>query len=191
VSNLQGGARRRRVILLRHKLLRDLIAIRCGNSAQLRLSSIEVEPDQALWESAAAVTSLDDEILTLGQLYCGRADCETTFDDLKIHWGWGGFTTHDLIRCWLVAGPAALIYNWWSLAVRLADRECHREAITSRPLLLTAVGPPDPAFRVGEPDHQEHPRHAAQGTDDLCSKCRLPDASAAANKTRSCINERR
>jgi hypothetical protein len=29
----------------------------------------------------------------------------------------------------------ALIYNWWSLFVRLADPEHHREAITSRPLL--------------------------------------------------------
>ena len=33
----------------------------------------------------------------------------------------------------------ALIYNWWSLFVRLADPQHHREAITSRPLLLTAL----------------------------------------------------
>jgi vacuolar-type H+-ATPase catalytic subunit A/Vma1 len=33
----------------------------------------------------------------------------------------------------------ALIYNWWSLFVRLADPEYHREAITSRPLLLSAI----------------------------------------------------
>jgi hypothetical protein len=33
----------------------------------------------------------------------------------------------------------ALIYNWWSLFVRLADPEHHREAITSRPLLLSAI----------------------------------------------------
>ena len=33
----------------------------------------------------------------------------------------------------------ALIYNWWSLFVRLADPDHHREAITSRPLLLSAV----------------------------------------------------
>jgi len=31
------------------------------------------------------------------------------------------------------------IYNWWSLFVRLADPEHHREVITSRPLLLHAV----------------------------------------------------
>jgi hypothetical protein len=25
------------------------------------------------------------------------ADCENAFDELKNHWGWGGFTTHDLL----------------------------------------------------------------------------------------------
>src|SRR5215470_13825954 len=50
------------------------------------------------------------EILTLGQLYRDRADCENAFDELKNHWGWGGFTT-----CRLLAASVALIYNWWSL----------------------------------------------------------------------------
>ena len=85
------------------------------------------------------VTSLDREILTLGQLYRDRADCENVFDELKNQWGWGGFTTQDLTRCRLLAGMVALIYNWWSLFVRLADPEHHREAITSRPLLLSAI----------------------------------------------------
>jgi hypothetical protein len=85
------------------------------------------------------VTSLDSEILTFGQLYRDRADCENTFDELKNQWGWGGFTTHDLKRYRLLARSVALIYNWWSLFVRLADPEHHREAITSRPLLLTAL----------------------------------------------------
>jgi hypothetical protein len=59
---------------------------------------------------------------------------------LKNHWGWGGFTTQDLKRCRLIARIVALIYNWWSLFVRLADPDQHTEAITSRPLLLYAVG---------------------------------------------------
>jgi len=42
------------------------------------------------------VTNLDYEVLGLGQLYRDRADCENTFDELKNHWGWGGFTTLDL-----------------------------------------------------------------------------------------------
>ena len=32
-----------------------------------------------------------------------------------------------------------LIYNWWSLFVRLADPDHHREAITSWPLLLHGI----------------------------------------------------
>ena len=92
-----------------------------------------------VWENAALVTSLSDEILTLGQLYRDRADCENTYDELKNHWGWGGFTTHDLKRCRLLAGVVALVYNWWSLFVHLAEPDHHREAITTRPLLLTAV----------------------------------------------------
>ena len=58
---------------------------------------------------------------------------------MKNQWGWGGFTTQDLTRCRLLAGMVALIYNWWSLFVRLADPQHHREAITSRPLLLSAL----------------------------------------------------
>jgi hypothetical protein len=39
-----------------------------------------------------------------------------------------------------MARIVALIYNWWSLFVRLADPDQHTEAITSRPLLLYGVG---------------------------------------------------
>ena len=39
-----------------------------------------------------------------------------------------------------MARIVALIYNWWSLFVRLADPDQHTEVITSRPLLLYAVG---------------------------------------------------
>jgi hypothetical protein len=86
------------------------------------------------------VTSLDSEILSIGQLYRDRADCEKVFDELKNQWDWGGFTTSDLKRCRLMAGLVALFFNWWNLFVRLADPHHHREAITSRPLLLQAIG---------------------------------------------------
>ena len=59
------------------------------------LSFAEIGPDREVWEYAALVTSLDVEILTLGQLYRDRGDCENSFDELKNQWGWGGFTTHD------------------------------------------------------------------------------------------------
>ena len=74
------------------------------------------------------------------ELYRDRTDCENSFDELKNHWGWGGFTTHDLTRCRIMARIVALIFNWWNLFVRLADPDHHREAITSRPLLLQAIG---------------------------------------------------
>jgi Transposase DDE domain group 1 len=136
---LRGWSRQRRIILLRRKLARDLASTEPTNPTQLRLGFAEVGPDQAVWEYAALVTSLDSELLTLGQLYRDRADAENVFDELKNQWGWGGFTTQDLTRCRLLAATVALIYNWWSLFVRLADPEHHREAITSRPLLLSAI----------------------------------------------------
>jgi hypothetical protein len=34
----------------------------------------------------------------------------------------------------------ALIYDWWSLIVRLAEPDNHYEVIVSRPLLLHEVG---------------------------------------------------
>jgi hypothetical protein len=85
------------------------------------------------------VTSLDNEILTLGRLYRDRADCENNFDELKNQWGRCGFTTHDLKRCRLLAGCVVLAFNWWSLFVRLADPDQRPEAITSRPLLMQAI----------------------------------------------------
>jgi Transposase DDE domain group 1 len=136
---LQGWSRQRRVILLRRKLRRDLAVTDRTDPAQPLLGFAEVGPDKELWEYAALVTSLDSEILTLGQLYRDRADAENVFDELKNQWGWGGFTTQDLTRCRLLAGIVALAYNWWNLFTRLADPEHHREAITSRPLLLSAI----------------------------------------------------
>jgi hypothetical protein len=34
----------------------------------------------------------------------------------------------------------ALVFNWWTLFARLADPDHHHEAITTQPLLLTAIG---------------------------------------------------
>jgi hypothetical protein len=136
---LHGWSRQRRIILLRRKTDRDQTATKHVDTEQLLLGFGVAEADNELWEYAALVTSLSDEILTLGQLYRDRADAENVFDELKNQWGWGRFTTQDLTRCRLLARSVALIYNWWSLFVRLADPEHHREAITTRPLLLSAI----------------------------------------------------
>jgi hypothetical protein len=137
---LMGWDEPRRVVLLRRRLKEPIAISERSDTGQLQLSFAEVKGDRQLWEYSALVTSLDDEILTLGQLYRDRADCENAFDELKNQWGWGGFTTQDLARCRLTARNVALIYNWWSLFVRLAEPGQHLEAITSRPLLLTSIG---------------------------------------------------
>lgn len=136
---LIGWSRHRRIVLLRRKTGRDLAAAGQPAGGQRRLALMEAGPDLDLWEYAALVTSLDCEVSTLGQLYRDRADCGNVFDELKNQWGWSGFTTQDLTRCRLIAGMIALFYNWWNLFMRLADPGHHREAITTRPLLLSAI----------------------------------------------------
>ena len=58
----------------------------------------------------------------------------------KAQWGWGGITTQDMHRSQVTARAVALVYNWWSWYVRAANPQARREALTSRPLLLAAVG---------------------------------------------------
>ena len=95
---LVGWSRQRRVVLLRRKLDRPLLLVDRIEPESSLLSFAEVGPDREVWEYAALVTSLDSEIVTLGQLYRDRGDSENTFDELKNQWGWGGYTTHDLKR---------------------------------------------------------------------------------------------
>jgi hypothetical protein len=137
---LSGWSRQRRVVLLRRRLKGALAVSEQDANGQHRLSFATVDARKEVWEYGALVTSLGAEIVTLGQLYRDRADCENDFDEFKNQWGWGGFTTHDRKRCQLMARCVALVANWWNLFVRLADPDHHREALTSRPLLLTAIG---------------------------------------------------
>ena len=143
---LTGWTRQRRVIVLRRGIRDELVLAErkrlkgTTSQEQLALGFVETVKEGPLYEYAVLVTSLPDEILALAQHYRDRADAENNFDELKNQWGWSGFTTHDLKRCQIMASSIALIYNWWSLFVRLAIPEKHAEAITSRPLLLNAVG---------------------------------------------------
>jgi hypothetical protein len=136
---LSGWSWQRQVVILRHRREAAPDPATPAPTGQLQLALTEIGPDREIWEYAVLVTSLDDEILALGQLYRDRCDSENNFDELKNQWGWAGFTTHDLKRCRLMARMIALIYNWWNLFVRLADPDSHREAITSRPLFLHAI----------------------------------------------------
>jgi hypothetical protein len=136
---LTGWARARRVVLLRRRTEGGKPTRADADAAQLRLSFTAVEQGGETYEHAALVTTLGEPILGLGQLYRDRADCENAFDELKNQWGWGGFTTQDLARCRHAARIVALVYDWWNLFTRLAEPDKHLEAITSRPLLLTAI----------------------------------------------------
>jgi hypothetical protein len=137
---LLGWSRQRRVVLLRRLFNRPLALLDRTDPGQPLVGFAEViGGKQEVWQYAALVTSLGSEILTLGQLYRDRAGCENAFHEPKNHWGLGGFTTRDFKRCRLLAASVALIYNWWSLFVRPADPDQHREVNTSRPLLLQAI----------------------------------------------------
>lgn len=139
---LQGWSKRRRVVVLRKRVQKNLVEVveDVSNPKQLKLNFGELDNKSYVYEYAVLVTSLNDEVITMTQHYRDRADSENIFDELKNQWAWGGFTTQDLGRCRLVARAVGLIYNWWSLFVRLANPNKHFEAITSRPLLLHAIG---------------------------------------------------
>lgn len=135
--SLVGWSRSRRVIVLRRRLKENVALTKA--SRQLTFVALEAGSEIQKYEYAILVTSLPDELWTIAQLYRDRADAENVFDEFKNQWGWGGYTTWDLKRCRIMARIAALIYNWWSLFTRLAIPRKHAEAITSRPLLLTAM----------------------------------------------------
>ena len=179
---LVGWSKARRVIVLRRAIRADLLAevekaprSRCKSSKnakaesdQLSLFFTDKNAPAKLWEYAVLVTNSDYPVEAMGQFYRDRADCENGFDELKNQWGWGGYSTQDIERCNLSAQAVALIYNWWSWYCRLAHPQARMEAITSRPLLLAAVG------RITE--------HAGQ------TRVLLSITHAAADKVKALVN---
>jgi hypothetical protein len=138
---LMGWETSRRVVVLRRKIKKEVGVInKKALSGQQFFQFADMGDDIDAYEYAALVTNMDTEIITIGSHYRDRADSENNFDELKNQWGWSGYTTHDLHRCRLMARMIALIYNWWTIFVRLIEPDNHLEAITSRPLLLHAVG---------------------------------------------------
>jgi hypothetical protein len=152
---LVGWSRQRRIIVMRRRAKGALASSSPVEEGQLRLAFVDIGPGEEIWEYQVLVTSLVEELGSFGQLYRDRADSENIFDELKNQWGWGGFVTHDLARCRLAARLVALFYDWWNIFVRLAEPDWHREAITSRPLLLHAIA--------------ERVRHARQTTIKIAS----------------------
>jgi len=68
-----------------------------------------------------------------------RGDSENNFDELKNQWGWAGFNTQDRKRCQVMARITALVYNWWTIFMRLGIPDKCAEAITYRPLALHGI----------------------------------------------------
>lgn len=153
---LTGWSMSRRVIVMRRAIRGDLVAempkmksagaktrdgkTKAQEQVQICLQFADENEPLKLWEYAVLVTNTTRRIEHMGQLYRDRADCENGFDELKNQWGWGGYSTQDIERCNLSAQAVALIYNWWSWYVRLANPGARMEAVTSRPMLLAAVG---------------------------------------------------
>ena len=139
---LHGWSQKRRVVIVRQRLRGGIARERRvdGKQLQLDLAGANVLDGERMWAYAVLVTDVNYPLQAIGQLYRDRADCENGFDELKNQWGLSGFTTQDINRCQTTARACALVYNWWSWYCRTANPSARMEAITSRPLLLAAVG---------------------------------------------------
>jgi len=178
---LTGWTKNRRVIVIRRKM-KSTIAVVPSPERTLageQLQFVETQDGAVQYEYVVLVTSLPDPIATLAQHYRDRGDAENIYDEQKNQWGWGGYTTHDLKRCQIMARIIALIYNWWSLYVRLAIPERHAEAITSRPLLLYGVG--QQTFHGGQTTLTITPMHAQS---DI-AQCLLTSLNAFLSEVKS------
>jgi hypothetical protein len=148
VLRLSGWSKERRVVVLRRPL-RSKPAVEAETvgkkkskrraAKQLTLDLPELTYQGTQYEYAVLVTSLKDEVRSVAQLYRDRGDAENNFDELKNQWGWAGFTTHDRKRCQIMGRIIALVYNWWTIFMRLGIPDKHAEAITSRPLALHGI----------------------------------------------------
>jgi hypothetical protein len=145
---LSGWTKARRVVVLRRPLRSKPAAeaeavgqqkSKRKASKQLTLDLPELTYRGVQYEYVVLVTSLTDGILTVAQHYRDRGDAENNFDELKNQWGWAGFTTQDRKRCQIMGRIIALVYNWWTIFMRLGIPDKHAEAITSRPLALHGI----------------------------------------------------
>jgi hypothetical protein len=140
---LSGWKKKRRVVLLRRPL-RDIAeaekpARQSKVARQMNLDLPEAEYRGVRYEYSVLITSLGTDVRAIAQHYRDRGDAENNFDELKNQWGWAGFTTQDSKRCQIMARITALIYNWWTIFMRLGLPEQHAEAITTRPLAMYGI----------------------------------------------------
>jgi hypothetical protein len=145
---LSGWSQARRVVVLRRALPKkegseaEVSGRRKSGRKtpkQMTLDLPEINYRGVQYEYVVLVTSLTDEVLSVAQHYRDRGDSENNFDELKNQWGWAGFTTQDRKRCQIMGRIIAVIYNWWTIFMRLGIPDKHAEAITSRPLALQGI----------------------------------------------------
>jgi Transposase DDE domain group 1 len=139
VLRLSGWSKDRRVVVLR-RAARNPPATEAETESkkmskrkaakQLTLDLPELTHQGVRYENVVLVTSLGDEVRTVAQHYRDRGDAENNFDELKNQWGRAGFTTQDRQRCQIMGRIIALVYNWWTIFMRLGIPEKHAEAIT-------------------------------------------------------------
>ena len=145
---LSGWTKARRVVVLRRPIrtkpaveavVVDKKKAKRKASQQLTLDLPELTHQGVQYEYVVLVTSLTDQVRSVAQHYRDRGDVENNFDELKNQWGWAGFTTQDRKRCQIMGRIIALVYNWWTIFMRLGIPDKHVEAITSRPLALHGI----------------------------------------------------
>lgn len=142
---LSGWPDSRRIVIVRRRLAKTNKNLLEDSKKKLKKGQQEIgfleNPENIkLFEYSILVTSLDCDTVSVINHYRDRADCENVFDEIKNQWGWGGYTTEDIKRCRLISRMVALVYNWWTLFVRLSNPDGHKESITSRPLLMSSIG---------------------------------------------------
>ncbi len=137
---LMGWTRSRRCIFLRRPAQRGSARKALPAATEGEFDSVEHLKSGPDYEYIVLVTNDTLPIVALAKLCRDRADCENVFDEIKNQRGWAGFVTRDLKSYRIIARLIALVYNWWNVFTRLARPDQHMEAITSRPLLLHAVG---------------------------------------------------
>ena len=110
---LSSWEKKCRVVLVRRQLKKEHdLALGYPQKGQQQLAFLEAAENIKAYEYAMLVTNMDDEIISIVQYYRDRADCENNFDELKNHWGWGGFTSQQIKSCRLISRMTALVYNW-------------------------------------------------------------------------------
>ena len=122
-----------------------------ASPTQPLLGFAEVGPDNEIWEYAALVTSLDNEILTLGQLYRDRADAENVFDELKNQLGLG-----RLYDPGPVALPVARRHRGSGLQLVEPVRSPGRSCLAAALSVSRGAVPPDLEAEQPLPAQQEH-----------------------------------